>query len=274
MRTFFVLFYLIFTCLLVYGQTGMPVLTQDDYPGLLIKSNNNYSDSSLWGYLDGGADIYFEYGFTALQVMKFIAGNENFKLECYKMKDAKAAFGIYSVSHNKCPDSGKELKFNCENKYQLQFAKAEYYISLINESGTAKAMVVAAFLAREIADKIHEKEYSLPDYFNGLLIPSGLNRFKLITGKLGLKNGYPDWEGLFDHAGKFSLYILDLPESRDTLLNVLIYIDKPAELSDLYKSLGFDFRRNQDNYYYEKDGMHFYLSICSCGEVKIWETRM
>ncbi|MCX6256684.1 MAG: hypothetical protein NTW49_02090 [Bacteroidia bacterium] len=273
MKTFFVLFYLIFICCLVSGQTGMPELNTDDYPGLHIKNTRNFSDSSLWGWMDGGADLYYEYGFTALQVTKFEVGEENFILECFKMKDAEAAFGIYSVNHNVCLMSGSGLKFNCQNRYQLQFAKAEYYVSLINERNTTKAKVEAALISRIIANKIAGKEYSLPSYFDE---PASLryhNRIKMIIGSLGLKNGYPDWEELFDYKGKYTAYIMNKPLTCDTLINVFIKIDKPAELSEFYKKLGFDFRKGQDNYLFAKENKNYYLSVCSCGEVKIIITR-
>ncbi len=57
-----------------------------------------YDGDELYRLIDGGADLYFEYGFrSALATTYADTGGRSIKAELYEMQDAQAAFGLYSL---------------------------------------------------------------------------------------------------------------------------------------------------------------------------------
>ncbi|MFA6570329.1 MAG: hypothetical protein WCT77_03755, partial [Bacteroidota bacterium] len=48
-----------------------------------ITRNDDYDGKSLWGYIDGGADLYLEYGFENLVVQEVKNKGEVYKIEIW-----------------------------------------------------------------------------------------------------------------------------------------------------------------------------------------------
>ncbi len=55
-----------------------------------------YRGPGLYTYMDGGADIFFEYGFTAAWLRRYQRGGRELAVELFEMKDDVAANGIYT----------------------------------------------------------------------------------------------------------------------------------------------------------------------------------
>jgi hypothetical protein len=61
-----------------------------------------FTKESLYGYIDGGAETFLQYGFRNLWVYRFLpdkpaANNKEITLELYQMASPAAAFGIFST---------------------------------------------------------------------------------------------------------------------------------------------------------------------------------
>jgi hypothetical protein len=169
----------------------MPVLKPHDIPGSEIKRSEVYAGSSLWGLINGGADLFFEYGFDRMALQEISWQNEEFRLELYRMDDPAGAFGIYSVSRHGCAGSGLIIDGDCSNRYQYQFFKGNYYLSLINNSGSNKARELALEIAQIIAAGISGEDYSLPAFFQQEAMKDFLPGLKVLKGKLGLQSTLP-----------------------------------------------------------------------------------
>ncbi len=64
---------IIFCSYFAIGQQ-IPEITAEELPGFMLNRNECFDGGSLWGYMNGGADIYLEYGFEKLRVEEF--GND------------------------------------------------------------------------------------------------------------------------------------------------------------------------------------------------------
>ncbi|MCE1197621.1 MAG: hypothetical protein LWW85_01525 [Marinilabiliales bacterium] len=189
--------------LLVRSQT----LTGNLLPGLKIVQEAAYDGSSLYGYIDGGSTLYFEYGFEHLTVQEVILGAEKFTIEYWRMKSCREAFGIYSISAFACKQCDQEGMTNCENPYQSQLMVGHCYVSVVNTTGTATAQAAAAQLIRKLKETLPQEE--------GLKLPEGIRPskdklttvVKFIQGEVGLQNGLPDWSGCFEGITGFSIWI-------------------------------------------------------------------
>jgi hypothetical protein len=54
----------------------------------------------LFEHINGGAEIYFEYGFHQAVTQEYVHGDNSIMVEIYEMSDSDAAFGIYSTQRD------------------------------------------------------------------------------------------------------------------------------------------------------------------------------
>ncbi|MBM4172719.1 MAG: hypothetical protein FJ214_12680, partial [Ignavibacteria bacterium] len=126
------LFLIIASSVINSQEAPFPFLTTSDFPDFKIIRKESFDGDALWGYINGGADIFLEYGFDNLFLQEIELKNHVFKIELYKMINPNSAFGIYSVSHFKCDNKSDKINLTCITPYQIQCAAGDYYISIIN----------------------------------------------------------------------------------------------------------------------------------------------
>jgi len=203
--------YMIFILLLLFSISGSQTafsqkLTTDQLPGLKIEKESLYDGTSLYGYIDGGSTLYFEYGFDRLVVQEVAFQNEKFTVEYYRMKSCKGAFGIYSINTFHCQTADQQGMTDCENQYQLQLFAGHHYISIVNATGTSVAQSASLLLARRLKELLPAEEgLILPEQF-GTSTVQLTGKLKFIQGELGLQNGLPDWSSYFEGLKNFNLW--------------------------------------------------------------------
>jgi len=185
-----------------------PSVNNGDLPGAKISSSRIYNGTSLFGYIDGGAELYLEYGFSVVSVSEIEYLQGKYKTEIYKMNGPEAAFGIFSVSKYRCLDMPSLSEFTCRTKYQLQICKGPYYISIINGTGTKTDSIASVTIGRIITDKIRDEEIDLTSYLPGINEEIIKTKCILAKGKLGIINGSPDLEEYFKEADNYTAVIL------------------------------------------------------------------
>lgn len=205
---FAVILILVLNSLVKLNAQQIPELRSEDFAQLTITSNTVYDGNALWGYMNGGADLYLEYGFTGLRVQEVELGEEKLKLEIFRMSSPKAAFGIMSIKRFKCTEENLLIAGDCLMPYQYQAAKSNYYISIINYSGKDVAVELTRILARMVLGKIEGMAFSVPAFDN--VDQQFVNRLnvKLSTGPLGLQNAVSKWSRLFEGFSGYDLYYL------------------------------------------------------------------
>jgi hypothetical protein len=150
-----------------------------------------FRGEDLYVYIDGGADIYQEYGFIAVAVQDYKdAGGKSLSLEVFQMKDTAAAFGMYTF---KTSAGGKAVDLGGKGQledYYLNFWKGSYVITVTGFDEDGATIQGLQIIAGAVDARIRSvgKEPSLP----ALLPEQGLNRqsIKYIKGQIGLNNVY------------------------------------------------------------------------------------
>jgi hypothetical protein len=190
----------------VRGQ-DVPIIYKTDVPGYSLDRNETFNGRALWGYMNGGADIYLEYGIKVLRVEEFSRDGERIKLELFKMTDPASAFGIYSIKTFKCAQSGVLISIDCLTNFQYQLLFGEYYIQFSNESGTDKARQFMTDLAYALLSKIQPAGLALPvRYFTDSLdIP--LTDIKMLKGIVGVQNHAHELSDCFQEVKGYQVYI-------------------------------------------------------------------
>jgi hypothetical protein len=203
----------------VAAQSIFPELTLHDIPDGEITRSEYFVGSALYGLIDGGADLYFEYGFTKALVQEIQYKGLPFRIEIYQMNDIETAFGIFSISrHNQVhPDS--LTPYSSQTPHQIRIAIGPLYISIANDGGTSIEQQQAKQLAKILLRKVNTGVFRLPKFFTNNLYRPYINNLKYVRGKLGLQNGFPMWENLFDGISFSSMYLLPIAIS-DTMITI------------------------------------------------------
>lgn len=180
----------------------IPEVTGKDLPGYTVNRNESFNGASLWGYMNGGADIYLEYGFDILRVEEFSAEGENITLELFKMDDPVSAFGIYSIKIFRCRDKDVIARPDCLNPYQYQLAYGNYYVQLVNESGTGKVNKDMIAIVEVLIYKLDKAGLDLPVNYLTDSLHFTLDEIKLLKGPLGVQDkAQPLFDYLKDMEG-------------------------------------------------------------------------
>lgn len=123
----------------------------------VVKRNRDFQGEALYGYMNGGSDLYLEYGFVSLNVKDLLFDGHEYTIETFKMKDAFSAYGIYSIHIFKplALDTLLETNgldgFDALSKYQLQAAYGDTYYSIIFNDGEVAAKGAECLLLEAIA---------------------------------------------------------------------------------------------------------------------------
>lgn len=67
-----------------------------------VKRERIFTGTGLYGFMNGGAEQFLEYGVTRLTARDVVYKGENYSVEIYEMPSAEDAFGIYSLHIFKC----------------------------------------------------------------------------------------------------------------------------------------------------------------------------
>lgn len=95
-----------------------------------------YEKTGLFGYIDGGAEIFLQYGFEAAVVLRFTreeAGPE-IAIEICRMESPAGAFGIFSVKREGDERVSAFIEgVNWVGPGQASFVKGPYFVSLLGD---------------------------------------------------------------------------------------------------------------------------------------------
>jgi len=215
------IYYLVFFLFVVISQaiaSDKVALSDDEFPGLKVTETHNYDGGSLWGYMDGGADLYLEYGFQKLTSQAVKCNDITFQVDIFEMNNPLSAFGIYSVNRFRCKEGSDTLVSNdCLNAYQYQIVAGKYYINIVNQVGSSKAIETSLQIGRLFEQKLKgQPEVAFPNEIKKNLTGNNRIKLKLMVGRLGVQNGYPDWSEFLSGWENYHLWML--PVEGKTLL--------------------------------------------------------
>lgn len=213
-------------CTVTAAQDSFPKLTSLDAPDGKISRENEYDGNSLWGYMDGAADTYLEYGFDKLLVQELIAGGHRYRIEIFKMTSTEAAFGIYSVTHYKQTRLDTLGYYNCITKYQAQFPSGKFYVSVVNDEGSDEEQDRTLALALILQRKIMGEVNPVPQFFKDAEFNDLAYHLKFVRGRLGVQNGIPQLENALSLMDNYTAYaLLRRSQGNDELFTVITFPD-------------------------------------------------
>jgi hypothetical protein len=185
-----------------------------------------YKGEDLFYYINGGAEIYHEYGFERVIVQDYKNSNEkSASLEIYKMNSPESAYGMYTF---KSSGKGQELSLGHGSKlqdYYLNFWKGPYLVTITGFDAEAETIDGLKSIARTVDKKLLTQADAKMPVLCSRLPQKDLNTqsVKYFMGNLGLVNSYPFantdvfkiQKGIKgSYVGGYDVYILEYADAK------------------------------------------------------------
>jgi hypothetical protein len=145
----------------VYAPPARPVgdlnlLPPDGFLGTWkrLDSPRVFARDDLYGYIDGGAELFFEFGFERLTQQKYQSGRSQVAIDFYRMTDPTAATGIYLMKCGKETPAAALGDRNTVNRYQLMFVRDRFFVIVNNVSGAEALAPEVVRFASFVASKL------------------------------------------------------------------------------------------------------------------------
>ncbi len=191
------LFLLVLAPVHAVAPDDIALLPPDAFLGTWKKADppKRFTEADLHGYIDGGAELFLEYGFEQLTVQKYRNGSDDFAVEMYRMTDPPAALGIYLMKAGKpAPVAGFVQPHSTGNRYQVMFCRNRYFVIVNNLSGKEPLAPAQTKFAAYIASKL-PADAAITEL--DLLPRAGLvpGSARLVRGAYGLQSVYTLGDG-------------------------------------------------------------------------------
>ena len=150
-----------------------------------------YKGEDLYLYIDGGAEIYHEYGFQQVLVQDYRStAGKSFTLEIFEMTNSQSAFGIYTF---KSSGKGKTISVGQDGQledYYLNFWKGNFLVTLTGFDGSPEVLQGLRLIGKSVDAKI-KNEGARPSLIEIFPREWGSRaKLKYIKGNLGLYNNH------------------------------------------------------------------------------------
>jgi hypothetical protein len=115
---------------------------------------SEFQGGNLFNYIDGGAEIFLEFGFGRLLVQDYKKGNSEIVLELFEMESPESALGIYLMKcGTETPVEGVPAR-NSGDKTQFTIVKGPAFIHINNLDAGASLLPAMVELARSVLETI------------------------------------------------------------------------------------------------------------------------
>jgi hypothetical protein len=206
-----------------------------------------YEGDDLFSFIDGGAVLFFEYGFDRVLAAEYEnKSGATINLEIYKMKDAGAAYGIYSV---RTSDRGLVIGIGQEGTQHadyIMFWKGDCYVSVAGSDSTRACRDGVEAIARAVDRRLAKT--GIKPLILESLPQEQLLKARYVRGTLSLSTVLPlvgeEMSGMIDGvAGSYEHRLLFLlryasPEQSERTMDRSLVTMKNGKRFSNYRSDG------------------------------------
>jgi hypothetical protein len=149
-----------------------------------------FKGKQLYDYIDGGAEIFYEYGFTQAIAQRYILGDKSITVDIYEMTHPKAAFGIFSVQRDSEMPPLEAGDDGTASDAMVAFCQERFYVVITANKPAPGTKQASIQIARAVSQKIRISS-PLPDLTKMLpashLVPRSTG---YVSGLLGLNTQF------------------------------------------------------------------------------------
>jgi hypothetical protein len=187
------------------------------------KAVKTFISQNLYGHINGGAELFLEYGFEQLQIQSYTNGDQAVVLELYEMKTSNSALGIYLMKAGEEKPCAEIAVRNTVNTYQMLLTSANYFVQINNFGGDSSLVPIMVSLGQNIISQINrEYNHNLFDYLPKENIVR--NSERLFCGPYSLQSIYTFGKGdIFQLNGEIFGVSADYQtDSRESFTRLII----------------------------------------------------
>ncbi|MCK5878626.1 MAG: hypothetical protein KAH24_02535 [Holophagae bacterium] len=156
-----------YSCFLILFLVVVPGLTASvptviPPPGWQVESRKVYSSENLYGHINGGAELFLEFGFKELQAVRLTRGKVQLSVEMYRMTEVLSALGIYLAKCAPETPMAGVIPRNSGDRYQLAMVRGSWFIFINNFDGNRENVPLMRQLANKIAAQVYDKLLAWP----------------------------------------------------------------------------------------------------------------
>jgi len=202
----------------LYAQNGSPDFATSD---IKITRERDFAGTALYGFMNGGSDLFLEYGFRDLKALEITYKGIPFTVEIYKMPSPEDAFGIYSQHTFKCIPADSRFYLDCTSARQFQAAEGNLYISVVFDPASPMAKDYAYLITKHYTALYgSEGKPAIPDQIAGLMNPGDEKSLtlKYATGPISLSNINSSIMPLLEEIKGYNAWILKGKGTGDIIL--------------------------------------------------------
>ena len=111
---------------------------------------SQFTADGLYDHIDGGAELFLEFGFNNVQVQKYKSGSDEIAIEVYEMQSDEAALGIYLTCCGKETSVAGIESRHSGSRYQFTILHGRYLVLINNFQGNSALLPVMVKFAQQI----------------------------------------------------------------------------------------------------------------------------
>ena len=239
------------------------------------RESDEYIGEDLFQYINGGAEIYHEYGFRRVVVQDYRNSEDiSISVEIFEMTNPESAYGIYTF---KSSPEGKIVSIGADGKlesYYMNFWRDSLLVTLTGFDEDKETVDGLIAIGRAVDKKIRTSKDDQEPYLVRLLPEEGLKKddLKYVKGYLGLYNLYPfstkdafltsdGIKGMYDQG--YEIIILSYP---NTEISLQAYKNAESVLKQESRYLRY---KDSDNFFWIEDQSNKIINFASYQEYMI-----
>jgi hypothetical protein len=217
------------------------VLSRDDLPGWKYMDAASYTDKELFGHINGGAELYMEYGFQELLAQRWVSDSAELNIEAYRMATKDGAFGVATLARGPEAYRTELRRWSWLAPGQLILAHGEWHVNVTitgaGKEDTATLNNAALGMLRRV--RIQDGEAVAPSPFQRPELKDYESRLRFIIGPLGLQNAAPEWSDFFESIDVFRLYLADVEDEKGEFRYAVVSFPDAEKAATFAKKIGF-----------------------------------
>jgi len=136
-------------------STGLKLPGDDFYPGWKATGSiDHYLQQDLYGHINGGAELFLEFGFDSLLVGEYRHAGQEITLEVYCMERPESALGIYLMKCGKENPLSEIPARNTGSLQQMLAVKNRYVIQCNQFKGDKESRAAMIALVNGLLESI------------------------------------------------------------------------------------------------------------------------
>lgn len=138
---------------------GLKLPGDDCYPGWKVRgSTDRYLQQDLYGHINGGAELFLEFGFDSLLVRGYHHDGQEITLQVYCLERPESALGIYLMKCGKETPLPEITARNTGSRQQIMAVKNRYVIQCNQFKGDKESQAAMIALVNGLLKSIPDVE--------------------------------------------------------------------------------------------------------------------